>query len=190
PLYSDSPDAIPASAYSELCSNDNASDLTPLAPPRTVDPTDLVDTPEFSSSWFSRMYFVWASSLLEKGVNRQLADTDLYRLDNRDMPGHIWQRFQKHRRDGRSLITTLLITFAPEFTIHGVLSVVDTLLKFSGPFFIQRILRSIDIIGNKSDVGKTATLRSAYLDAFGLLFFSLLTTVASHKTIWIGRQIG
>ncbi|KAJ2361001.1 hypothetical protein IW150_007349, partial [Coemansia sp. RSA 2607] len=90
--------------------------------------------------------------LLEKGVNRQLADTDLYRLDNRDMPGHIWQRFQKHRRDGRSLITTLLITFAPEFTIHGVLSVVDTLLKFSGPFFIQRILRSIDIIGNKSDV--------------------------------------
>ncbi|KAJ1720913.1 hypothetical protein LPJ53_004512, partial [Coemansia erecta] len=192
PLHGDASGVTPAAAYADRCTIVSATDnSTPLAPPRTVDPAELVDTLEYSSSWFSRLSFSWPNDLLGKGVRRQLEYTDLYRLDDKDMPAHAWRRFQRHRRDGRSLITTLLITFAPELSLQCVLALAESVLQFSGPFFLQRILRSIDVLGSKSSEGEgTKTLRSAYLDAFGLLFFTLLTSVVSHQTLWIGRQIG
>ncbi|KAJ2378774.1 Transporter of the ATP-binding cassette (ABC), partial [Coemansia sp. RSA 2603] len=148
PLHGDAPEVTPAAAYADRCAA-SADDSTPLAPPRTVDSVQLVDTPEYSASWFSRLTFSWPNDLLAKGVRRQLEYTDLYRLDDKDMPAHAWRRYQTHRRDGRSLVTTLLITFAPELTIQCVLALVESVLLFSGPFFLQRILRSIDVLGSK-----------------------------------------
>ncbi|KAJ2892478.1 hypothetical protein GGI21_005599, partial [Coemansia aciculifera] len=62
-----------------------------------------------------------------------------------------------------------------------------------------RILRSIEILGGgkSNDVGvglgdlpAQKSIRGAYLDAFGLLFFTLAANVFTNQTLWIGRHIG
>ncbi|KAJ1886367.1 hypothetical protein LPJ66_009664, partial [Kickxella alabastrina] len=177
---------------------------TPLTPPRTVDQNDLVDTPEYSASWFSRLTFSWLNDLLAKGVARQIGPEDLYKLDAMDMPAPSWRKYLSHHgKSGRrsSLLIALLWTFAPELALQGVLALASSVLHFSGPFFLQRILRSISILGSKgaTDDGKKhnrhdtrgeVSLRGAYLDAFGLLFFTVLVSLLSQQAMWIGRRVG
>ncbi|KAJ2687209.1 Transporter of the ATP-binding cassette (ABC), partial [Coemansia spiralis] len=55
---------------------------------------------------------------------------------------------------------------------------------FAGPFFLQRIIRAIEQAG-----GADANLRSAYLDAFGLLLFTVGQSLMDGQSLWIGRCI-
>ncbi|KAJ2894628.1 hypothetical protein IWW38_002516 [Coemansia aciculifera] len=93
----------------------------------------------------------------------------------------------------------MLITFAPELLLMAVLALTAAILDFSGPFFLQRILRSIEILGGgKSndvvvglgDLPALKSIRGAYLDAFGLLAFTLTAWILANLTPWIGRHIG
>ncbi|KAI7829941.1 P-loop containing nucleoside triphosphate hydrolase protein [Kickxella alabastrina] len=164
---------------------DEQEERTPLTPPRTVDQNDLVDTPEYSASWFSRLTFSWLNDLLAKGVARQIGPEDLYKLDAMDMPAPNWRKYLGHHgKSGRrsSLLIALLWTFAPELALQGVLALASSVLHFSGPFFLQRILRH--------DARGEVSLRGAYLDAFGLLLFTVLVSLLSQQAMWIGRRVG
>ncbi|KAJ2658559.1 hypothetical protein IWW48_003964 [Coemansia sp. RSA 1200] len=161
---------------------------TPLAHPSELKVSGLVETPEFRASWFDCLSFSWANDLLRTGAARQLQYADLYRLDAVDMPVTSWRRYLRRRKPGRSLFAAMALTFAPEFGAQAVLAVVKCVLEFSGPFFLQRILRTIE--QSSSSDGAPVELRSAYLDAFGLLFCGLLGTLFGNQTLWIGRHIG
>ncbi|KAJ2464620.1 hypothetical protein GGI02_004941, partial [Coemansia sp. RSA 2322] len=172
---------------------DDDDDATPLAPRTEKKPAALVDSPEFSASWYSALAFSWTNDMIGRGARNQLEPADLYRLDDSDMPVPNWRRYLRHRKPGRSLMVAILMTFAPELTAQCVLALTNAFLRFSGPFFLQRILRSIEVLGsNSADHSGPAekSIRSAYLDAFGLLFFTLLTGTLYHQPRWIGRHIG
>ncbi|KAJ2769478.1 hypothetical protein GGI18_005391, partial [Coemansia linderi] len=85
------------------------------------------------------------------------------------------------------------MVFAPELVLQAVLSLANSVLLFSGPFFLQRILRSIEILGGNKGAGGDApaekSIRGAYLDAFGLLFFTLAASVLYNMTQWVGHHI-
>ncbi|KAJ1925727.1 hypothetical protein LPJ71_000076, partial [Coemansia sp. S17] len=58
-----------------------------------------------------------------------------------------------------------------------------------------RILRSIEVLGGGSsgrdqNLPAEKSIRGAYLDAFGLLFFTLAASTLSNQTLWVGRHIG
>ncbi|KAJ2161125.1 hypothetical protein GGF46_001714 [Coemansia sp. RSA 552] len=164
------------------------SDVTPLAKPTDQRTDQLLDTPELGASWLSMLTFAWMDGLLSLGTKRQLEQSDLYRLQPADTPIHSWKRFLGHRKPGRSLFRTLLLTFAPELILQSMASILTTMLQFAGPFFLQRIIRFIEQ-GSSTTTGGERSMRSAYLDAFGLLLFTLLQTMLSGKTLWIGQQI-
>ncbi|KAJ1937762.1 hypothetical protein FBU59_004656, partial [Linderina macrospora] len=151
---------------------------------------ELIDTPEPHMSWYSKLMFSWSSDFLRKGTKRQLDYPDMYVLEKRDTPVPSWRRYLKHRKAGRPLMTTLLMTFAPELLAQLGMAVLSAVLKFAGPFFLQRILRSIEILGSHSDASASKSLRAAYLDAFALLFFSILVSQLTNQVLWIGRHIG
>ncbi|KAJ2762341.1 hypothetical protein H4S06_000713 [Coemansia sp. BCRC 34490] len=161
---------------------------TPLAHPSELKVGGLVETPEFRVSWFDSLSFSWANDLLRTGAARQLQYADLYRLDAVDMPVTSWRRYLRRRKPGRSLFAAMALTFAPEFGAQALLAVVRCVLEFSGPFFLQRILRTIE--QSSGGDGAPVRLRTAYLDAFGLLFCGLLGTMFGNQTLWIGRHIG
>ncbi|KAJ2074210.1 hypothetical protein GGI16_008731, partial [Coemansia sp. S142-1] len=78
--------------------------------------------------------------------------------------------------------------------LQTALSLAAAVLQFSGPFFLQRILRSIDVLGgnngNDNKLLAEKSIRSAYLDAFGLLLFTLAAATLSNQNPWIGRHTG
>ncbi|KAJ2406779.1 Transporter of the ATP-binding cassette (ABC), partial [Coemansia sp. RSA 2530] len=137
--------------------------------------------------------FSWSNDILRRGSVRTLEATDMYRLDESDLPIPNWRRYLRHRKAGRSLMVTLMMVFAPELVLQAVLSLANSVLLFSGPFFLQRILRSIEILGDNKgaggDVLAEKSIRGAYLDAFGLLFFTLAASVLYNMTQWVGHHI-
>ncbi|KAJ1988742.1 hypothetical protein EDC05_005093, partial [Coemansia umbellata] len=159
-------------------------ETTPLAHSNDQKEVDLVDTPEFNSSVFDRLTFSWPNNLLRTGATRQLGYSDLFRLDHPDQPMANWKRYMHYRKPGRSLATTIGMTFAPELLMQGVLGLIRCFALYTSPFFLQRILRFIESSrsSDKSD-------RSIYVDAFGLLFFSLFASALFNQTLWIGRHI-
>ncbi|KAJ2073731.1 hypothetical protein GGH13_001799, partial [Coemansia sp. S155-1] len=175
--------------------NGNYDDeTTPLARHAGQKPVSLVESPEFNVSWYSTLAFSWSNDILRKGSKRQLDSTDLYNLDESDMPIPNWRRYQIHRKPGRSLLVTVLIVFAPELALQAVLALTNSILLFSGPFFLQRILRSIEVLGGNSsgrDQNPPAekSICSAYLDAFGLPFFTLAASTLYNWTNWVGHHI-
>ncbi|KAJ2837511.1 hypothetical protein FBU31_001129, partial [Coemansia sp. 'formosensis'] len=173
--------------------HDDDDEVTPLARRADEKPVPLVESHEFNVSWYSMLAFSWVNDILRRGTARQLEATDLYHLSDIDMPTPNWHRYVRHRKPGRSLLVTVLIVFAPELILQAVLSLINSILLFSGPFFLQRILRSIEMLGgnNGGSHGLTAekSIRSAYLDAFGLLIFTLAASILYNQTMWIGHHI-
>ncbi|KAJ2022732.1 hypothetical protein IWW57_004408, partial [Coemansia sp. S610] len=181
-------------AYDVEANADADDEVTPLARSADQNPVPLVESPEFNVSWYSTLAFSWGNDILRRGSSRTLEATDMYRLDEADLPIPNWRRYLRHRKAGRSLMVTLMMVFAPEFILQAGLALVTSILYFSGPFFLQRILRSIEILGGGKGAGggvpAEKSIRSAYLDAFGLLFFTLAASVLSNQTMWVGRHIG
>ncbi|KAJ2799805.1 hypothetical protein H4S07_005340, partial [Coemansia furcata] len=176
----------------EACDEDDDDETTPLSCRADKKPVQLVDTSEFSASWYSALSYSWLDDIMRKGAARQLEACDLYRLDDSDMPIPSWRRYLRQRKPNRSLLATLLIAFAPELALHAALVLAFTVLQFSGPFFLQRILRSIEVLGGSNGSGRDPSveksIRSAYLDAFGLLLFTLASGNISNLITWVGRH--
>ncbi|KAJ2834299.1 hypothetical protein GGI24_000449 [Coemansia furcata] len=129
---------------------------------------------------------------MRKGTARQLEACNLYCLDDSDMPIPSWRQYLRQRKPNRSLLATLLIAFAPELALHATLVLAFTVLQFSGPFFLQRILRSIEVLSGSNGSGRDFSIEksicSAYLDAFGLLLFTLASGNISNLIPWVGRH--
>ncbi|KAJ2101693.1 hypothetical protein IW146_009275, partial [Coemansia sp. RSA 922] len=189
---SEQPDYTWASNFE--ANGDNDDEATPLSSHTDQKSRLLVESSEFNVSWYSTLSYSWLNDILRKGSARRLEASDLYRLDKSDMPIPNWRRYLRHRKPGRSLLVTLLLVFAPEMILQTALSLAATVLQFSGPFFLQRILRSIDVLGgnngNDNKLLAEKSIRSAYLDAFGLLFFTLAAATLSNQNPWIGRHTG
>ncbi|KAI9506406.1 P-loop containing nucleoside triphosphate hydrolase protein [Coemansia spiralis] len=102
------------------------------------------------------------------------------------MPVTNWKRYLRYRKAGRSLFATIVFTLAPDLLMQAVLTTIFCFTNFSGPFFLQRILRSIDQL-NKSSLDINA--RHLYLDAFGLLFFTMASSLLINQVFWNSRRV-
>ncbi|KAJ2553378.1 hypothetical protein EV175_002965 [Coemansia sp. RSA 1933] len=168
-------------------------EATPIAAPGDIKERDLLETPETHVSWLSRATFGWLDESMRIGASRRMEYTDLFRLSSEDNPVSCWRRFRQHRKPGRSLLAAIALTLAPELLLQFVFAVILCAVQFSGPFFLQRILRTIQHLRHHRDTGEpmpVGVARSAYLDAAGLLVFTLLTSLLSSQVMWIGRHIG
>ncbi|ORX65222.1 hypothetical protein DL89DRAFT_314172 [Linderina pennispora] len=142
----------------------------------------LVDTPEYSGSWLRYIHIL--------GSRRQLDYADLYKLDTSDMALPNWSCYAKHRKPGRPLLLSLMLTSAPQLLTQLLLSVAVAVLNYSGLFFLQRILQLIEIIGNTTVGGTPAkSICSVYLDAFGLFVFTLLNMQLIDQAMWVSHHI-
>ncbi|KAI9506405.1 P-loop containing nucleoside triphosphate hydrolase protein, partial [Coemansia spiralis] len=137
------------------------------------------------SSWFDKLTFSWSNNLMRKGSLRQLQHSDLYKLNKSDMPVSVWRRYRRHRKPGRSLAVAVALALAPELLLQFACTTVMRCVNFTGPFFLQRIIRSIELSRNNSS---EISSRRLYLDAFGLLFFNLVAALMLVQVRWMGHH--
>ncbi|KAJ2831137.1 hypothetical protein GGI24_001673, partial [Coemansia furcata] len=178
---------------SDVESNRIDDEVTLIARCADQEPMPLVKSPGFNVPWYSMLVFSWGSDVLRHGTTHQLEAADVYHLSESDTPIPNWRRYVRHCKPGRSLLVPVLIVFAPELILQAVLSLINSILLFSGPFFLQRILRSIEVLGGSNDgshgLPAKKSFFSAYLDAFGLLIFTLTAPILYNQAMWIGHHI-
>ncbi|KAJ1722245.1 hypothetical protein LPJ53_003318 [Coemansia erecta] len=140
----------------------------------------LVRTPERAASVLGTLTFAWVTPILRLGTQTTIDSGDLYMLDSADRPLSIWRSYVACRRPGRSLLRTLLATFAGQLLAQVLLALAGAVLAYAGPFFLQRILRAI----REGERGS-----AVYVDAAGLLLSSMLHSLASNQVLWLGRKV-
>ncbi|KAJ1764307.1 hypothetical protein LPJ77_005646, partial [Coemansia sp. RSA 2523] len=148
----------------------------------------IVVSPEQSHSIIGQLVFSWVTPVLSKGTKVTIDSSDLYHLDSSDKPLSIWRRYVSCRGSGRPLLRALGLTFAPQLCAQGMLALLNAMLAFANPFFMQRILRAIRLY-NQGDSEVPGSKRMIYLDAIGLLLSSLLHSLSSNQVLWIGRKV-
>ncbi|KAJ2358340.1 hypothetical protein GGF43_000870 [Coemansia sp. RSA 2618] len=148
----------------------------------------VVTSPEHSQSVIGQLVFSWVTPVLSMGTKVTIDSSDLYHLDASDRPLSIWRRYVSCRAPGRSLLRALGLTFVPQLAAQGMLALLNALLAFANPFFMQRILRAIRVY-NQGNEGVLGSKRMIYLDAIGLLLASLLHSLSTNQVLWIGRKV-
>ncbi|KAJ2784237.1 hypothetical protein H4R18_001225 [Coemansia javaensis] len=159
---------------------------TPLSKERPED-IPLAESPEDAHSVVGQLVFSWVTPVLRLGTRSTIKCADLYHLSPPNRPLAIWRRFAACRRPGMSLLWALWWTFSPQLVAQAALAVLNALLEYSQPFFLQRILRSIRLYAH--DPAGAASKRMMCLDAAGLLASSLLHSMSSNRVLWIGRIV-
>ncbi|KAJ2843056.1 hypothetical protein J3B02_005391, partial [Coemansia erecta] len=187
PTSNDDPSARSVSEYADL--QENVDDSTRLAELQTTDQSELVDTSEFSMSWLGRLMFSWTNSVLAIGNKKQLNYGDLYKLDDVDMPESVSKKFQRHCKPDRSLLVSLILTFASETAMHTTIMLFARIIEFSGPFFLQRILRGIQNKDLEPSDPNHSSMRSLYLNVCSLGIFGLIEPLLSLQSRRIRRQL-
>ncbi|KAJ2693618.1 hypothetical protein GGH99_001073, partial [Coemansia sp. RSA 1285] len=165
---------------------------TPLTRQQQTNQMPLVGSPESLCSPLDRLTFGWVTPVLRLGTQYTISSGDLYNLGSHDRPLHVWRRYTQCRKPKQPLLLTLVITFGPQIAVQAALAFVSAVLAYAGPFFLQRILRSIRLHGSDDDGGGSgtpATRRLIYLDAIGLLVTSILHSMSTNRVLWIGRKI-
>ncbi|KAI9506408.1 P-loop containing nucleoside triphosphate hydrolase protein [Coemansia spiralis] len=179
-----------SSTYVPLDADEKADDLdddsTPLAHSSDHKPSTLVDSPESGSSWFDKLTFSWPNDMFRKGATRQLGYSDLYNLTKENTPIPNWKRYLHYRKRGHSMTLAIFMSFLFSILQKTAFGISLCILRFSGPFFLQRILRSITII--KQDPSED-NMRHAYLEAIGLFFFKLLETLLTSQQMRVNNVL-
>ncbi|KAJ2662234.1 hypothetical protein IWW48_001974 [Coemansia sp. RSA 1200] len=182
------------SIYSTLAESDNddtscsIDDFTPLSHGNDQKPSKLITSPEHNCSWYDTLTFSWTSELLVRGTKATVDYSDLYNLRPEDTPLSHWNRYLRYRKPGRSLITTLLLTYWPQLTLHLTLTFIYCLTDFANPFFLQRILRFIEM-SSVHGLSSIENTRSKYLDVLGLFVFTIFHTLLFNQYLWLARRL-
>ncbi|OLY85174.1 ATP-dependent bile acid permease [Smittium mucronatum] len=148
----------------------------------------LIPSPESSCSFWDYMLFNWLSGLVNEAQRIQLSYTDLYSLPLINLPGYCYNRYLSsvsslNPSTSYPLSLILIRVFSPELIIQSFLIVFISALKFSGPFFLERIVNQLENVGPSFDPS------IAYMYCFGLLFFGLVQLLLENHSLWIGRKI-
>ncbi|KAG6555980.1 hypothetical protein Mapa_001920 [Marchantia paleacea] len=140
-----------------------------------------------SCSWWSVLTFSWVTPVMDTGSARQLTHNDLFPLP-KDMSPDLscsrlcsyWEEEKKKEGVSPSLLKAILYTYGRDWLIIGVIKVVNDGLSFSGPLFLNEIVKFLET-GNDN-------LRYGYECAAGLGLVSIIRAfLGAHYTYLIAR---
>ncbi|KAJ2599228.1 hypothetical protein H4R99_003797 [Coemansia sp. RSA 1722] len=167
----------------------SAASRTPLAAARFVQQRDLAETPESAASWLGWLMFLWPSGIINIGTRRKIGYADLYKLDDSHSPEKSWAQLKARCKKGRSLLKATAFAFATEFALLLLLVATHVIMQLSGPFFLQRTLQAIEAWNSNSRGAENKSLRATYLEALGMLFFSLAKAISYSQMNWVGQKL-
>ncbi|PVV02977.1 hypothetical protein BB560_002555 [Smittium megazygosporum] len=146
----------------------------------------LPRTPEHGASFFSLLTFHWLQSLMSLANKSKLEYINLYKLPDHDLPINSWYRFYKVSRRNKEnpLFLKLFLVLKPELLIQLCFIICLSFLKFTSPFFLNRILNYLE----SADPNKSVT--TAYKYCIGLIFFGFIQVLMENQALWMGRKIG
>ncbi|OMJ08582.1 ATP-dependent bile acid permease, partial [Smittium culicis] len=186
-----------------LCGSINASPIKKRTSNRPDDPTFegsvytsndvLIESSEFSSSFWDSIFFFWVTDIINEAQRLQLSYTDLHSLSKFEFPGYCYNRYKalvskisgnnNSNSNKNNLALILFKVFSPELIIQAILIIFISCLKFSGPFFLNEIINQLE------KAGPDFNPKIAYWYCIGLLVSGFLQLLLENQSLWIGRKI-
>nr|GAT50560.1 ABC bile acid [Mycena chlorophos] len=128
--------------------------------------------------WIS---FSWIYPLIRKGTTEVLSDSDVWQLSPNLQSRPVFIKFSSLKLP--TLLQRLWVANSFDIIIDFVLTLVAVFFNYAGPFFLKRILDSIDKeVPTRRDKG------TAYIYAFLMLICVVLKAQVDLQHLWLGRR--
>ncbi|KAI9352851.1 hypothetical protein BDR26DRAFT_1002960 [Obelidium mucronatum] len=147
-----------------------------------------IPSPELDASILSRLAFSWFDPMMSYGYKHTLVFSDLYDINpSENIKNNLLQYHQIQHRKPTPLLTTLWKMNWLFMIQQFGLVLMSTILYFSGPFFLNRILNHLT---NRGVVGKEDPEWMAYVYVFGILATALTRFALEGQISLMARKLG
>ena len=173
---------------------------TPIATQRKL-PNGRFETKETQASFFSRLTFSWFNDLIDLGDLKHLEMADLWELREDDQAQSVIKEYDQltygcplpwlslqpalipllNYSHPKTLLRRLVRLVRKYLCLQAGFALVSALLSFSGPFFLNQILKFVQ---NPS----SPTLAFSYV--IGLFVCNTIRAICDGQTYFNGRRIG
>ncbi|KAH7104662.1 multidrug resistance-associated ABC transporter [Auriculariales sp. MPI-PUGE-AT-0066] len=156
----------------------------PIAiPSRNIDASKIGTriSPEDYCTLWQWISFTWVSPLIARGTNTTLNEVDVWEMSPTMQSEPVFIAFQKVNPNA-SLLRRLWDTNSMDMSIDFGLTVVSVALNYTGPFFLNNILKAI---GSQSTPEARA---KAYVYAFLAFLASACKALSDITHLWHGRR--
>lgn len=109
-------------------------------PPERMNYTRIENpSPELSSSFVTKIFYLWFDKLTWKGFKRPLTENDIYNLNIENTADEIVPKFDGHynRQNQKSIVSVIFKTFGGPFYLAGFLRLITSLLTFVSPQLLR-----------------------------------------------------
>ncbi|CAL1697425.1 unnamed protein product [Somion occarium] len=157
----------------------------PLAiPSDRINPEEIGQSisPEDYTSLWGWITFDWIRPLIRRGTNVTLNEGDVWNLSPTMQARPVYIKFSQTKRN--TLLKRLWAANSLDLILDFVLTYVSVVFNYLGPFFLKRILDSLDP-SFKSD---PAISYQAYIFAFLAFLSTLCKAEADVQHLWYGRR--
>ncbi|KAI1286674.1 ATP-binding cassette sub-family C member 3 [Halotydeus destructor] len=106
---------------------------------------DLASTnpsPEWTSSFLSRLWFTWFDDMIKLGYKRPLVMEDMYDISEEYKSSHLYEKFSKYWSypDRCDILAPLLKTFWSKLLLAAILQLLATIFTFVSPSMLNYLL--------------------------------------------------
>ncbi|KAF7726212.1 hypothetical protein EC973_009010, partial [Apophysomyces ossiformis] len=154
----------------------------PLEP--VISDTGRVMSGERWASWYSTYMFSWVNTMMKEGNKRTLNDEDLIELPPENRSKYTLSNYRQHK--GGKMYWSLIKTFRWELLVQMFFSIINSIVIFGPPFFLNKIIKYIE---NK-DANTEESFFTAFLYVLGLFITSAAQSLALQQALYIGRTLG
>ncbi|KAI0782312.1 multidrug resistance-associated ABC transporter [Abortiporus biennis] len=152
-------------------------------------PSQLIDkeeigksiSPEDYTSLWGWASFSWVRPLIKRGTDTTLNENDVWKLSPTMQSHPLYMKFSRTHR--KTLLRRLWAANSVDLILDFALTYVSVIFNYLGPFFLKRILDSLD--GRVID---PALLSRAYIYAFLAFASTLCKAEADVQHLWYGRR--
>ncbi|KAI9188154.1 Transporter of the ATP-binding cassette (ABC) [Blastocladiella emersonii ATCC 22665] len=143
-------------------------------------------TLETRVSWFEQWTFSWVTPMVLLGMRRPLDSRDVWDLNPRDRALVAYRMFLAHAGpQGTRVARAIYLSVRHLLALQMLMGVVSGFLTFTGPFFLNRIVRFIE--SGATDRESRGVL---WLYLLGLFLGTLFRAMSDGRAYFYGRRMG
>ena len=132
------------------------------------------------------MSFHWVEPLIDRGTYTTLNEDDVWNLSPTMQAQAVYTKFSSLRRP--TLLRWLWAANSRDLILDCLLSYVSVIFNYLGPFFLKRILDSLDIHEGEDEQTRAGKISRAFIYAFLAFVCTLCKAEADVQHLWHGRR--
>lgn len=160
-------------------------------------PDEREVSPEYTASWFSKLFFAWQGSLMRTGYKRPLQQNDIWKVNpNRSvykMSAEVKAAFQRRAKSGSkyALLLALNEVHMKEFWLGGLFQFFSTLFQTFAPFTLRYLIAyATEAYLAAADGTPQPNIGRGLGLVFGVTIMQILSTLCTNHFIYRGMLVG